>query len=393
MTWLAFTGWLRPPVIMLLISFAISVPFLLQTLKYKPSKIILSGEDWLLIGMIGFVIAAFFQGSMTSKSFNHTLSFAFVFLVYCIFFKYALLRYGVSVRTIFKITTVASILANCIVIVEWVLLNVFDTIIRLFFIFDDVTSNMVYYPFLFFKSVAGTCEEPSLMALNMNIIFPIGLYFVYTEYRYWLWSYILLYVVALFFTASAGGVGFIIIAYIVSGLLEASTRSILRLIGSIIAVCLISYCIYLFLPPDLQYVFDKFTKVITSKITLDAESANMRTTAWSHAVSDWLEAPWFGKGLAYGSEAYFGFGYQNAYLKILAETGVFSLILFLAFLSVIFLRIMKLRSPLRRFLMIGFLAGVPHLFIADAYYHVCLWILITLVQFIHYQDKKKGVEA
>ncbi|SFB98503.1 O-Antigen ligase [Flexibacter flexilis DSM 6793] len=387
MTWLAFSGWLRFPIIFLLLSFVITIPFLVYSILYNPKSIIKNDEDWLLILMLLFVIVSFFRSPMNSQNFNHTLSFVFVFVIYLIYFKYAVIRYKIPNMYIFKMIFYASTLANVIIIVEWVLLNKFNIIIRNFFIIADNTYTMIYYPFLFFKSVGGTCEEPSTMALNMNILFPFGLYYVYNEHKKWVFLYAFLYITALFFTASAGGIGFLLIACAVTILFEANTKSIIRLLGIAIIFAIIFYIVYLYLPIDAQKSFEAFYELISSKITLNADSADMRTAAWSHAIYDWLDSPLLGKGIAYGKVAYFGFSYQSVYFQVLAETGIISLLLLLGFFVIITLRILKLKQPIRRFALIGFFAGVFHLLITDTYYHVCLWIVIALIQIVYYREK------
>lgn len=388
MTWLAITGWLRFPVMLLLISFAITLPLLIYNLIKRPLEIIISQEDWLLIAFLPIALVSFFFGSQSSRSFNHLMSFGFVFIIYNIFYKYAIRLNKFSIKHIFKIITIAAVFANSIVIIEWIFVNIFDIVIRNYFLFDEKTSNMVYYKQSFFRSVPGTCEEPSLMAFNMNIIFPLGLYYIHNELPKFKIAYILLYVVALVFTASSGGVGFIILAYIISELLDARAITIVRLIATIIGAIIVSYVIYFFLPEGMQHSLDKLLENIIGKVTFNAASANMRTTAWKFAIRDWLQTPWIGKGPGYGNEGYFGFGYQSGFLKILAEIGIFAFIFFSAFLYVIFKKIIAIRKPIRQYLLVSFFTGVPYLLIADGYYHICLWLLITLVQLIHFQSEE-----
>ena len=387
--WLCLTGWLRPPIDFLLLALLASVPILVKRLTRRPGSLFVAQEDWLLMALAALAWISFAQGSGTSKSLNHTFSYSFVFGAFVVLYKRMWLDSGLPIERIFKMALYAVVLADCIVVLEWSLLNAAGIRIRPWFIIAANVTNMDYYDQLFFKSVGGTSEEPSLFCYNVNALFPLGWYWLSQHGKKGRAALLVaLHMLTLVMTASSGGIGFMVIGLCVAYGLEARRTQIANLLWGFLAVGLLSTLLYASLPETVQIKADAFGHQITSKMLFENRSADMREEAWTKGVSDFLASPLIGRGPAYGHEAYNMFGYQSWYWKLLAETGIFSLLLCWGFLGVIWLRVWRIRQPLRRFLIISYVASVLHWAIADCYYHVSFWIVVCAIQLIHLERER-----
>lgn len=395
-TWFALTGWLRLPVVFILLTFVVGLPALIVNVYKRPLSVFLEAEDALLIpGAIGFILISFAAGTLNSKSFNHTLSFVFVFVLYLIFFKFAI---RVTNKNAFdevaKLAALSVVICSAIVLLEWFTINFTHTVIRKWFVFSNVTSNMVFYRQSFFKSVAGVSEEPSLMAYNLNVLFGLGLCHVQKlSPTKWL-LYIAIFASALICTASAGGIGFIVIGVMLATL---TPKRLVRYIA--VATVFIGFTWFLHENSlEASYLIEK----VLEKVTFQDISSRMRINAWTIGYENWLESPWFGKSPGYGNENGLKYdssfmGYQSVYFKLLAETGIFTLLLFMAFQLVISYKAFNLPNPYKTPLLISVVAGFGHWFIADAYYHPSMWVTIAAVQIlwreIYKTDRKTQMEA
>ena len=382
--WLSLSGWLRPPIDFLLIALLAFTPILYNRLVRNPRSLFVSQEDVLLLALVALGWISYTQGSLTPKSFNHAFSYTFVVGGIVILYKRMWLDAGLPIERIFKIALYAVLLADLIVVVEWSLLNSFYIGIRSLFIIAENVTNMDYYDQSFFKSVGGTSEEPSLFCYNVNALFPLGWYYLNQKGKQGRATlFVALHMVTLVMTASSGGIGFMIIGLCVAYGLEAKAKQLISLFWSFLLVAVLAVIIYTCLPIEIRVKADAFNRQITSKFLFTNASADMREEAWKKGVGDFLASPFIGRGPAYGHEAYNMFGYQSWYFKLLAETGIFSLLVVWLFLGIIWLRIMKIRQPLRRYLIISFTASVLHWAIADCYYHVSFWIVVMAIQLIH----------
>lgn len=394
-TWFAFSGWLRLPVDFLLLSLVLFLPVFAWRMYNKPRTFVINQEDWILMAMLGLItISFFFYSSGTLRSFNHLLSFVFAFVCYLILFKRMWLDSGFRLTHLFMLVMWTCLLSDAIVITEWILLNFFDKIIRTYFLYTEVVANMVYYNQIYYKSVGGVAEEPSLMAFNLNALFPIGLYYIQNRWGGWrFWAFMGLHLFALTCTASSGGIGFFIIAFTAAFLLEFKKEYWIAFGLLVFVGGLFGFIGFFFLPDNIQFNIEALFSQVVSKVTFNNVSAQMRTDAWAKGWLDFMASPWFGRGPGYGNEAYAGFGYQSTYVKIAAELGIWSLLAFISFLIMVFVRVRTTYLPLRRYFTLAFLTFVMHWAIADAYYHISPWIAIALIQMVHWEkaeERKSG---
>lgn len=383
-SWLALTGWLRLPLQFILGTIVLGLPFWITKFWQAPKVFIESEEDILTLAMLPLLWVSFLMGSGSGRSFNHLLSFVFVFGVYLIFVKYWYRLSHLSIEPLLGLCAASVWLSSIVGITEWTALNVFNIEIRPWFILDEKVSNMDYYDQFFFKSIAGGAEEPSLYAFNLNCLFPLGLlWYQLHPKRAEAALFFPAYVVALLATASAGGIGFAIIGGLMALAFTPHIKYIIRAISGVALVLFLGWVFFDFLSPSIQFKAQSLVDKLFSKVTFNNDSAAMRVHAWQAAIIDWQSSPFFGKGPGYGNEAYSGFGYQSAYLKILAEGGLLSLLLFVGFLGVVFYKAIKMPLDSRPYFVAAFMAGALHLFIADAYYHISFWIVVAAIQLSH----------
>lgn len=381
-TWLALSGWLRLPVVCILLAFVAGVLALIVNIYKRPLSVFTDLEDALLIpGSISFVLLSFLTGSLNSKSFNHTLSFIFVFVLYLLFFKFvvrATVRQNIF-DEIARLAALSVFICSSIVLFEWFTANFTHLIIRKWFVLSAVTSNMIFYSQGFFKSVAGVSEEPSLMAYNLNVLFGLGLCYVQKLSPVKWLVYVIMFALALICTASAGGIGFMIIGVMLA------TLTLQRLVRYVVGAGIFIGLIWLIHESNFEasLLIDK----LIDKVTFQDMSARMRINAWAIGYENWSENPWLGKSPGYGNEhglRYFDnfMGYQSVYFKLLAETGIFATLFFVSFQGVILFKTYYLPEPFRTPLLISVIAGFGHWFIADAYYHPAIWVTVAAIQIL-----------
>lgn len=390
-TWLALTGWLRLPVVFLLASIVPALPYLLTDLVKRPAQIFSLREDWLLVLVSGLAWVAFFNGPMMGRSMNHAMSFTFAFMIYAIYGRWLFRRMGVSVTQIFATAMWAVIICDVIVVIEWITANFTGLVIRRWFVFDQSVTNMDFYYQLFFKSVAGVCEEPSLMAFNLNCLFPLGIYYLLqTGTRWQVNAYITLTLVAQVFIASSGGLGFLLIGYVWGNFATIDWRRVGGVLRNLAVAITVSLLVYVNLPFEQQRKAEDFVVHVGKKIMFSSASSSMRLEAWRWAINDWLSSPIIGTYPGYGNINHNHFGYQSGYLKILAETGAISLLLFVAWVVFTYVRISRVNKELRPYMVMAWVGGFGHLIIADGYYHISLWIPVAALHLIYLETAQQA---
>jgi hypothetical protein len=273
----------------------------------------------------------------------------------------------------------STLLCCGLITIEWGLANFFSIYIRKWLVFDETTSNMLYYNQFFFKSVGGVAEEPSLMAFNLNMFMALGMYHAQRQGRPFRNFYLIAYLLATFFLASSGGIGFIVLAFLA---VYANRAQGYVNLAKVLAIAVLP----LFVFYQLNSIFIEqrimeFIENIYNKFTFQHDTTNMRVWAWENAISDWLDSPIFGQGPGYGNLAHYeGFGYQSFYFKLLAENGLPALLAMLAFFGFLVLKARFMEPKTRPYLMLALLAGFFHLSIQDAFYHPALWVCIVATQ-------------
>lgn len=377
--WFALSGWLRLPVVCILVALIWAAPFILASLGSKRPALYLKQEDVFFLGALIWIGVSVVTHEPTVKTWGHALAYVFSLLVYYLGFRSLISVQEIDFYTLSRWAAKSVMLCSLIVIVEWALANFLDFYIREYVIFDEETSNMLYYGQYFFKSVGGTAEEPSLMAYNLNMLMALGLFYAQQKGTFYRNVYLLLYLAAMFCIASSGGIGFIVIAFLivhanrVQGYLNLAKALLVAILPLAVFYQLNSIFVEQRVMAFLESIYDKFT--------FQHQTASMRMWAWRNAWNDWLESPLVGKGPGYGNlEFYDGFGYQSLYFKLLAENGWPALLLMLSFFFFLVLKARFTQPQTRVYLMLALLAGFFHLSIHDAFYHPALWVTIVAMQ-------------
>ena len=74
-----------------------------------------------------------------------------------------------------------------------------------------------------------------------------------------------------------------------------------------------------------------------------------------------------------------GSGYHNVYLTLLADAGLFSVLLFLFFLMLQFFKLRAVPSGYRVYIFVALFSTVIHFSIVGDFYHAPFWILLILI--------------
>lgn len=293
-------------------------------------------------------------------------------------------------HAVLKTAMLSVIVCNCIVVVEWILYNVFDEIIirNLFLTGGPGTSNMVIYYQTFFWSVGGVGEEPGGTASLVNILFPLGLIFLRNSKFIFTFLYIMLHVISMIFMASAAGMIFLILSLVASSMLNL--RYFVTFIIGALALTLLTYTLYEYNTFESREFIDEYINYIETKASLDDKNASSseRKTKWSFALRDWLQSPIIGNGPGNGVEKYSS-GYFNTLLTLLADTGIVSTLLFIAFFVVIVRKILSLEPFVRYCLLASFIMLFLHSNVYYVYYHFPFWLLMIVVQ-QYYRENNYG---
>lgn len=389
-TWLALSSWLRLPVTLSLALGLTATPTLLFLVVRKPLSFFKDQEDILLVLFLVMVWLAFIMGYFNERSFNHSLSYTFSIGIYFIMVKALIRHLGFSWTRIGKLVVVAVVIANGITILEWTLLNLFSVYIREYFLTGGPgTSNMAFYWQPFFLAVAGVGEEPGNTSSLLNMLFPIGLLYLKTRevQTKYMAAYIGMHVLALVFLASVAGIVFFVMALVAA--LVLNLNWLIRLSKAFGIFLLIFAMMFAF---DLFHVRQhsfKYWEYMEEKVSLSSNNPSSleRTNKWQLALTDWWDSPIFGHGPGYGTEEHTT-GYFNTFLSILADTGIFSFLLFTLFLFIIFLKTLRLPPDERFFYFFSFSVLLLHSSVYYVYYHSAFWLPIILIQLAYARERE-----
>jgi len=392
-TWLALSGWLRLPVVLLLSTLTVSSFFLIKNLFKNPLELLEDKEDYMLLLFLIVVWLSFFCGFGNARSFNHTLSYTFSVFAYFIIFKYLLFKKNFTVSTLAGVIAYSVIFNNIIIIVEWVLINFYDFPIRDYFLTGGPdTSNMSYYWHSFFTSVGGTGEEPGGTASLLNMYFPIGLWFFSKKNSSFTIIYILIHIAGLLFLTSAAGLVILPLSYILVNI--SKWKFLVKYSYIPVLVILTISLLYMTDFFNFQVFGDKFYSYIEEKATFSENnfSGSDRKVKSEFALVDWAKSPLLGNGPGYGIEER-STGYFNMFLTFLADTGTISFLLFIFFLVTIFMKLNKLPIYEKFFFMMSFFCLILHACVYYVYYHGPFWITIIVIQLMYRECYKKTATA
>jgi O-antigen ligase len=234
--------------------------------------------------------------------------------------------------------------------------------------------------FLVFIRARGFMGESAMLALFLNTFVPMS--FVYlrrTLGTTWAVLFVLVAVVASALTFSVAALAFIALGLTVALVLYVYDRGLafvpLRWTVAMAGVALVVGLVAAELPSQVwQIVADKLTLVN------DPASGYDRLRHWSDALPVAVRHPVFGTGIG-STSAELGGGVISFYLTMLKEAGIPSLLLILAFFTLVFREITKLprRDPYKYAYAVSFVAAVSHYAIISDIWYPWFWLLCIFV--------------
>ncbi|TXK44905.1 hypothetical protein FVR03_13195 [Pontibacter qinzhouensis] len=384
-SYFALSGWLRLPVMLLLITISAFLIKLIFKPKIKIKALKIKDYDILLIVFLGIVWVSFITGFANKRSFNHSLAYTFAIGAYYFILRIIVHYEKLDAGFIMKMFAISAVVCSCIITLDFILINVFKIGIRGYFInLDNGSANMLYYIRGRAWAVGGVAEEPGSMALLMNIICPVGiLYYKLRENQFMQYFLTILYLFSMIFLFSAAGMLILILVYgfIFSCTFLLSKRITIKK-SNILAIFLL-IGISALLVVKYYAVLEKPLNELSDKVLFknNSYSASIRLHTWVTAFKDWFMNPFLGNGPGYGVEKY-TLGYHSIYLTILADLGIFAIIAFVSFLIKFGGNLFWLNPQIRTYFMLPFLSTLVHLAIVGDFYHAPFWILLILIQLI-----------
>jgi len=392
-SFLAVSGWLRIPVIIILITFLI---WIIQRISKKDFSLpTLTLEDKVLLLFLLVVWISYAFGFKATRSFNHSLAWTFVIFIYYFLVKNVMSEYNISAREILSIISIASFVCCSIIIIDFLVYNITGFEFRSYTVQIPKSANMTYYGTYrssnsVFGTTGGVAEEPGVMAFFLNMYIPLGLlHFRKNANGKKYYGLLILYVFAMVALGSSAGIVLALIFAIFSLLISAFEKKInTRLIFTHVAIIGGIVVILMILFPE---EFMNFIGLVSQKATLSEAqvSSFSRVTVWKSGIKDFLAKPLLGYGPGYGKEVY-GIGYLSTYLTIIVGTGIIGILLFCTFLLLLLNKLWKLSIRDRSFIIISFGTAIFHLIIISDFYQAPLWILFVLVQILYLEQRNSN---
>lgn len=387
-SYFAVSSWLRLPVIVLLILVSLSLLSIAIKQKIAIAALKIDREDFFLLSFLILVWTSWLFGFREGRSLNHAIAYTFAVGFYYFIFRMIVNNNQINSTFILRHFAITSIICCSIIILDWILINLFSIGIRDYFVnIENNTANMLYFQRAYFFSVGGVAEEPGSMALLLNITAPLGL--LYFEQRQNSKTYnilLTLYGVALFCLFSTAGLFNLIFAMGVLYLYNLIESKKIKISLNSVMLISIGLMVIIIIAVNNQHVIDSITNEISQKLSLNTRdaSASIRTETWYKAFRDWRMSPLLGNGPGHGVQLY-GSGYHSVYFSILADLGVLSIMAFGAFILSKAIKVFILPRHVRFYVGIAFIATTIHFAIVGDFYHAPFWILLILIGKLHFE--------
>ena len=388
----ALSAWLRLPVIINQILFIFLIIGIFQHGFVKTKWIV--KEDLYLLAFLVLVWLSFVFGFREKRSFNHSLAYTNSIIFYFFLSKYVVTRFKISSIKIAKIIYWSFLTSSLIIITDFIGKNYYNFSLReTFSTVDGAISNMDYFIRARMFHVGGVAEEPGHMAMFYNIYFGISLYYIHTKVKVKLYKWvILLFIVAHFAIFSTAGIVLPVIAVILIFSLnkllrlKITSKQLFALFGLFFTIVIIlGLFLFLDLGQTNQLLEEFFNKVFFSE-TAEYSSSGQRLKQWGRALSNFIKHPIFGNGPGFGVNED-AEGYLSVYLTVLSDIGLIGFLFFISFQKALIGKVMKLKVPIRNFLLFCVITSFLHLIIISDFYHAPLWILFLFIQLVYKEQK------
>lgn len=401
----AFTlsPWLPLHVLLLLSAFILSIPYILTEGNF-PKHIYHFEDIFILFGILAMTISGILNPN--EKSMNYLKAYFYIFGIGYFVLKFLLYK-KTSLNKLFTVNFVAVLFIAAFAITEvaadyFVGFNVQSFIPRL-------RETQAGYNRTFIRAYAFA-NEPGTLAFFFN---TLGILALWKLWNYKDMSYYLKFILSgiLFIgwmcTFSASGIAFasvsIIIALIIrscdiaimkkkvltTSKLHKFHRPTLNYQSAFIKLTILAAILIMILLIAVNYEFVRYAiNPIVSKITLQRSSvsAASRLARWNYALENIFIHPFFGNGIGYLSSRNITSS-NNWYLFLALEGGLISVFSFLLFLLFTLIRIVRSKTELKYWFLIGFLAGSFNFITSSTIFHPFLWILIALFNVVEEKQK------
>jgi len=402
--WLALSGWLRLPVVIL----TAFLPWTLLLILSRPGQavalIVRDPEDLLLFALLAALLFSTALNAPNPRGLNHSLAYAFAILGYFTSTKLVMRLRRLGFDWLLHKIMYAGLLCCTIIIVEFVLLNLWDIAIRPFFITGGPgTSNMWYFVRGSFRSVGGTAEEPGSMAALVNMIAPLSLLGCRLfGHRRTYWYLVAAYPIALLCLLSVAGIvaaimglAFVAGTTLLHWVLKVRRKWMVnkhRLATAFLLTMLLAGQFVLLRTTVWRPLLRVAGVALVTKLTLSetSVSGSIRKETWSQALNDAAKRPLLGHGLGYANTQYAS-GYHSFFLTLLAEGGACALCLMALFLVCTGGKFLTLQRSAMHYFAIPAIGSLLHLNVIADFYHAPFWLMLIAVQLAYRRQKEMAV--
>lgn len=386
-----------PNLLAIFLSIAFILYLLSVSLRIKFNYMQYRKEDLLLLLCL-FMLS--FSGilHLNEKTINYLLAYSFTFIISYLLLKGVFCKF-VTAQNALKVNSIAILFVSLFLVVEFGLRYFFSFNIQ-DFIPRTVDAQATYLTI--FNRSYGFSNEPTNVAMYLNILAPIGLW------QLWMWRRKHKLILKLFLTflvvfgwlttfSAAAVVSLTVSMFLSVGLMWlCNPQSLFRLRTStilcffVVVVCVISIATN----ERISATISEFAQPIIQKITLQRGGEGSRISRWQNDIQEIEARPVIGHGPGYRSSK-LGSSSVNWYLFILLEGGIASLIPLLLFIGCSALRILNSFVPGKYFFLVGFLAGAIHLSAVSTFYDPFLWLLLILfyVTYNTYKQRTLSVKS
>lgn len=309
---------------------------------------------------------------ITTKSFGNSLAYSFVILYVFFFLRSSIQVLNINTNSLSKIVFYSTMFCFFIIILDWILVNIFGIMIRPYYInLDNHTANMYYFQKNETFTVAGVAEEPGSMAILINAYAMISLDYIKTRLsNKTFYFFLIFYIISLICIWSIAAIAFVIISFIIF--------SYKKLVNNFRLFLILIILFFLFYP-----IFNHIISGIINEFMIklfspsDSTSSALRLENWQIGLINWLKSPILGNGPGFGNYK-LDDGYISFFITVLSDLGILALLT----ITIFFYKILKkiLSNKNHYILGIGYLSVLLHLLVIGDFYHFPFWVVIMIVQ-------------
>jgi len=381
--WFALNPWLRFPVILLLIMFFVTL-ININVFLQKFDKVKLNLSDFLifLFALMCALSSLININHFIAKDLNNFIAIMFaVFVMYLapkIFFEYTITENNIA--RLNNTINVTYIVVSFLVIIDFLLVNLFDYRIHDLFVISWVGNADYFIRSGGLITPAGPAEEPATTAFFLNILFFLSVAFCKLRLIAYM-CFFLWHILCLSALGSSAGLVFFMLSVFLASLFFFKKQYLTWFV--FIAI------LALFLYP---YIFDYLDNIsLFQKIFLREEniSSSLRMHSWEvfyNSLFDGYKEMIFGHSPAY-SKLVVETGFHSSYFTILSNYGIIAFIIYILFLLNFFITY-AIRQNL--FVLAAFLVIIFSSAVSDYYYQPIIWVSLVIIM-INQKYRRSGL--